>query len=262
MAKKKNTKHYENRIRILNDYQATKDPNFPNFPLGTDRTWNYGHAKNTFLYVIDMFSEVSVSFKAFVTNFSIDINYNLKEDSEQLDGTTFYDGQPGFKYSVSLQVPAPSLNDARVNSSRIEALITMINPVYGYSEPQYEPKYVLLGNLIQNGRYQKHRNITKSSEIFNYGLPCYINNFKYEIDTEMGFFEDNTSSNFKLYPKNYKFNLELFATTVEREVDGYVFQGVLANTNGVRGNKSDQHGEIANERAWPFGVSTIKLIGE
>ena len=258
MAKKKNTKYYENRIRILNDHQATKDPNHPNFPLGTDRTWNYSHTKNTFLYVYDVYSGISVGLKAFLTDFAIDVNYNLQEDGEQIEGVTFYDGQPGFKYSVGLQLPAASLNDAKVNSSRIEALITMMGPSENYDLPQYETKYVLLGNLIQNGRYKRDIKITNAKKITDYGLPCYIIKFKYDIDVEMGFFEDYTN-NFKLYPKNYKFNLEMFGTTTTKKIGDYQFEAVLANTNYYDGSKPDSHGEISDDRSWPFGVSVNTL---
>lgn len=257
-------KHYKNRIRILNDYQATKDPNFKNFPLGTDRTWNYSHTKNTFLYVYDDFQKISVSFKAFLTSFTMDVEYNAVEDGEQIDGTTFYDGQPGFKYSVGLEVPAISVNDARVNSARIEALMTMVQNSVGYEQAYEEKKRVLLGNLIQNGKYNKDIKITKRQQIVDYGLPCYIVNFKYDIDVDMGFFEDNTDGNIKLYPKNYKFNLELFGTSAETKLSSdsdATFQAVLANTNVYTGEKKADHGEIDAKRGWPFGASVISLIG-
>ena len=66
-------KHFKNRIRVLNDHQATKDPNFKNLPLGTDRSWNYGHAKNMFVYIADLNSQITVSFKAFLTSYAMDV---------------------------------------------------------------------------------------------------------------------------------------------------------------------------------------------
>ena len=260
-------KHYKNRIRILNDYQATKDPNFKDFPLGTDRTWNYSHTKNTFLYVYDFYSEISVSFKAFVTSFSMDVSYNIKEDKEQIDGTTFYSGQPGFKYSIGLEVPAVSHNDARVNSSRIESMITMVGPTIDTREPLKEEKFVLLGNLVQNGRYNKDLKITTGKQIMEYGLPCFILNFKYDVDVDMGFFEDYSDGDYKMYPKNYKFNLELFSTSIEKVHKNSgggetILRAVLANTNQRIGDTTLKHGEIDDKRGWPFGASTISLISE
>ena len=242
-------KHFKNRIRVLNDHQATKDPNFSKLPLGTDRSWNYGHAKNMFVYIADQNSEITVGFKAFLTSYSIDITYNIETSDDQLEGKSFYDTAPGFKYKVALDVPAISLNDAKVNSSRIEALAVMMQKSRGIVGESEEKKYVLMGNLVQNGNYIKHKSITKFKDVQNKGVPCYINKFKYDIDVEMGFFEDGN----KLWPKNYKFDLEILATTMPISVDGVIVEGVLANSNGATTSRFS-HREISKYRSWPFGV--------
>ena len=48
-------------IPILNEYQATRDTNFRGFRLGTDRSYNYSHEKESFLVIADAFSEMAVS---------------------------------------------------------------------------------------------------------------------------------------------------------------------------------------------------------
>jgi len=263
-------KHFKNRIRILNDYQATKDPNFRNFPLGTDRSWNYSHTKNTFIYIHDEPSRTTVSFKAFLTDFSIDINYNLEENAEQLDGVSYYDKYPGFKYNIGLQVPAVSLNDAKVNSARIEAMMTMVSPTWvNPANPFEELKYVVLGNLVQNGKITEFMNFDQGIEIAKYGVPCFINKFKYDIDVETGFFESYEDDNIKLFPKNYKISLELFASTqtqkfkenfgARRTIE---YEAVLANTSLYMDEVSAEHGEISKKRSWPFGVSVTPLVGQ
>ena len=119
-------KKFNGKFQVLNDFQASKDLN-----LGTDYSFNYATDKGIMLYIYDPKLECSISFKSFLKDFSI--SQTIKnEDADQVDGGVLRDlVGVGIVYSFTLQVPALSVNDARLNISRFEELDRMVSNNFG-----------------------------------------------------------------------------------------------------------------------------------
>ena len=205
---------YKDGIPILVNYQAAHDSNFRNFALGTDRSHNYSENKGVYLYMYDYKTQIAVGLKSFLTSF--DLSFQFETDKIK---TTDNDKEEvksiGANYKLSVKIPALSVNDARVNAARLDTLSIFMdysgnkkfktNSATGQPIiPSAEPIYVLLGNLINNGKYTKKIDITNSNDIKKYGIECYTKGFSYEVDLDMGFFEYDD----KLWPKSYTLNLD------------------------------------------------------
>ncbi len=231
-------KKFQSRFKILNEFQASKDLN-----LGTDYSFNYATDKGIMLYIHDPKLNSSISFKSFLKDFSI--SQTIKnEDAEQVDGGVLRDlVGVGIVYNFTLQVPALSVNDARLNISRFEELDRMVSNNFGIvgqtAVESERVRYVLLANLVNNGKYTKQHEITERQQIIEYGLPCYFYSSNYTIDTEMGYFEYKN----KLWPKAYDIKFSLIAKTAKDR----------GNKIGRGFNASGTLPRMANS-AWPFGV--------
>ena len=233
-------KKFQSRFKILNEFQASKDLN-----LGTDYSFNYATDKGIMLYIHDPKLDSSISFKSFLKDFSI--SQTIKnEDAEQVDGGVLRDlVGVGIVYNFTLQVPALSVNDARLNISRFEELDRMVSNNFGVvgntAVEAERVRYVLLANLVHNGKYTKKYEITTGNQIIDYGLPCYFYSSNYTIDTEMGYFEYKN----KLWPKAYDIKFSLIAKTAKN------------NGNKVgRGFNSEGKLPFAASETWPFGVES------
>tara|TARA_Y100001973_G_scaffold7455_1_gene10348 strand:+ start:964 stop:1671 length:708 start_codon:yes stop_codon:yes gene_type:complete len=234
-------KKFQSKFKVLNEFQASHTKQ----PLGADYSFNYATDKGIMLYVHDPKLESSISFKSFLKDFSI--SQTIKnEDSEQIDGGVLRDlVGVGIVYNFTLQVPALSVNDARFNIARFEELDRMISNNFGIvgsvAVEAERVRYVLLANLVHNGKYTKKHEITTEKHILEYGLPCYFYSSNYTIDTEMGYFEYKN----KLWPKAYDIKFSLITKT--------------ATNNGNKvGRGFNYKGELpfGASDSWPFGVKS------
>ena len=163
-------KKFQSSFKVLNEFQASKDLN-----LGTDYSFNYATDKGIMLYIHDPKLNSSISFKSFLKDFSI--SQTIKnEDAEQVDGGVLRDlVGVGIVYNFTLQVPALSVNDARLNLARFEELDRMVSNNFGRvgnaAVEAERVRYVLLANLVNNGKYTKKHEITEEGDILEYGLP-------------------------------------------------------------------------------------------
>tara|TARA_R100000030_G_scaffold1627_2_gene1448 strand:+ start:2815 stop:3624 length:810 start_codon:yes stop_codon:yes gene_type:complete len=265
---------YKSDVPILVNYQGAHDSNFPSFPLGTERSHNYSEAKGVFLYIYDDNAEYAVGLKAFLTDFSIDFTFDTEEVESGISSTTRVKSL-GIKYNVGITLPAISLNDARVNTARIDGLQNMINKVKRENQGQQiesiELQYILLSNLINNGDYSKLIDVKQSSTIIEYGIPGYITEFNANIEDDMGYFEFDG----RLWPKVYSISFVIIVQTIVPEedsdqtkliVDSYIPDTIESQTipllPGEMGPPMTQETVTSakinpSEKAggkWPFGV--------
>tara|TARA_R110000851_G_scaffold144137_1_gene283233 strand:+ start:294 stop:1085 length:792 start_codon:yes stop_codon:yes gene_type:complete len=261
---------YKSQIPILVNYQATHDSvNDKRFPLGTDYSYNYSNNKSCFLFIADTYSKTAIGLKSFLKSF----NFSLKLEHTDLDlieGKKHSVKSLGFSYSFEVSLPAVSVNDARVNATRLEMLDIMIKTsnntittvsipnnlddvLNGEAEspsftptniPLEERKLVLLSNLINNGKYTNKKSITTYDNLEKYGLQCYIDKLSYSAEVDMGFFEYRN----KLWPKVYSLKIDLVVPT---KVNDRSLIKVFTDEGGINPE------EINSGGTWPFGVKTL-----
>ena len=171
-----------------------------------------------------------LAFKAFLDSIKLiiskDGSWDVKKDN-LIPVFTPLSGKAG--YQITLNLPAHSSNESRNNLAKIAELQRMITPSNllpirqrsGGRGPATRLNIfrVLFRNLINSGS----GNIDATSapdnfnELIDMGLPCYIENVKYEPDLEMGFFSPVIGRSGTIdtgkYPKNIKLNLTLNIVT-------------------------------------------------
>lgn len=266
---------YKDQIPILVNYQGTHDPyNNPNLALGTDYSNTYSRNKSCLLYVADEYSQIAVGLKAFLKSFSISLKIE-HSDTQLIEGKKHNVENLGFTYSLEVVMPAVSVNDARVNADRLEMLEiilqgqsptnntgstgetipttnvgssnVILQAVQNLGQqtniPRDYKKFVLLSNLINNGKYTNKKSIETFENIKNYGLPCYIQGISYNAIVESGFFEYDR----KLWPKEYSLKLELTVLTKYENK-------FLCNVFNDDGTLQE---EYTTNGSWPFGVNTL-----
>lgn len=242
---------YRDDIPILVNYQGAHDSNFPSFPLGTEYSHNYSANKGVFFYIYDDQSKTAVGLKSFLTSFSMNVQFT-KEEIKTRDGILEQVKSVGLTYKVGIQLPAISVNDARVNAARVDALSVFLDRSGGTGDSAItidgeEKIYFLLGNLINNGKYTKKIDIKKASNIKKYAMQGFLKTFSYTVDTEMGFFEYDG----KLWPKLYTFDLDIIAKPKQAESETAVSPKKLFSNFKEDGSLTE---ELAPSGSFPFGV--------
>lgn len=232
------------QYKILHDFQSSKD-----LALGTDYSYDYVKDNGIMLYLYNDADEndiISLSFKTFLESFSIsfDVQYDGGEEAEANVG------QPkdfSINYDIKLKIPSISLNDARVNASRLEELNALISPRYIDFDSELVPintshnTRVLLANLIHNGSYKEQHLINTPALIKKYGLRCFIEQIDFSGDVEQGYFEAYNRLFFKSYDLNLK--LQVFLQIDEQINDKKYVVGF-----------SDSGYLPDDIKTWPFGV--------
>lgn len=271
---------------LLNEYQYTSDPNYKGFPLGTEYSHDYSHNKESYLLISDEKSQLTVSLKAFIRDFSITFNYT-SEDQRPIGGHLERTTKLGFIYDFSLDVPALSVDDAMVNAARIDAIKIMMDKTSGGSTKKttkpttgttgesqtppgpatttppastgqtHEQKLVLLSNLIHNGNYTKQVVIRNYAELSEYALRCYLEKFTFKPNLEMGFFEyAQYDDNSLLFPKVYEVSFSLIANPLFNTKPKAKAKRIISHFTGKPGKIEPN--EFTSDGTWPFGVKTIK----
>ena len=245
----------KSRFQVLNDFQSSKS-----LALGKDYSFDYAGSRNMMLYILDEneklgrteTSSVSlVSFKCFLESFSIKFGVVFAEE-ETNEGSAKEPEDFSCDYEITLNVPAASVNDSRVNLARLEEVVRMClsgmfvlqdeEDDFGALEGGVGEKRVLLANLIHNGHYKKFHEIASQQTVRKYGMRCYFANASFDVDMESGFFEYKN----KLFPKAYKLTLNL---DLSFDVDTQISDNRYLCGFGEDGAYDDQ-----DVKTWPFGV--------
>ena len=259
-------------IPILNEYQATTDYSFQGFRLGTDRTYNYSHEKESFLMIADKTSEMTVSFKSFLKDFNISFKFDANTIKNVGGGQTQEVKSVGVTYNVSIDIPAVSVDDAMVNAARLDAIMIMLDKTVAATPPSTpsssegidselgqnngaieERKFVLLSNMINNGKYTSVKNIRTYKDLIKYALECQITKFDFSPNLEMGFFEyDYKSKGMRLFPKVFEASFEIIALIKPSDgTNNYLFHPFNSD-----GSVNDINEITKKNASWPFGVKT------
>ena len=242
---------YKDDIPILVNYQGAHDPNFPSFPLGTDYSHNYSDDKGVFFYIYDENSAIAIGLKSFIKDFSISFQF-AADELKSPEGNVEKIKSIGVSYKITLDIPAISVNDARVNATRLEALDTMLNKTNSFTdggetaEPSEETKLILLSNLIHNGKYTKKIEVSRATHLLKYGLPVFLSDLSFKAEVDMGFFEYYG----QLFPKVFSLSLDFLAPAklADRNSSKKLF-----NSFGKGGTIKD---ELTRNGTFPFGVNT------
>ena len=147
----------------------------------------------------------TISFKAFVTNFSDKYECNWTETRAfgRMDPLTTYQGT-GRKIAIEWDIPSYSLGEARRNLNNCSKLIRAMYPSYagdaGVSTLQTPPYFkVKFMNLISNSRGSEGGSAGES------GLFCTIAGFDFNPDLEAGVYVKGAA----IFPKVIKANIEM-----------------------------------------------------
>jgi hypothetical protein len=154
-----------------------------------------------------------VSFKAFLSEFNMKINYAHTQEDEVEGGTvekTMATG-PEISYSVGLTLVAHSLTEAKLNLSRINEVNKMYSQIAdptGLSDvltiEAMDHFIIQYSNLI-SADYKKKINYFDKETLLTQGVPGYITSFDFTVNKEIGMFEEGG----KLFPKLIDFKFEL-----------------------------------------------------
>ena len=149
-----------------------------------------------------------------------DLKYTIDKETETLSekdkqGTVYIEKVSTVSMSLSLDVPANSVQEAKHNLLRISEIMRMISTntvVTGTSTENSTNSriYILFSNLISRGGFKNPDTITSFSSLKKYGLPGYIKDFDYTPDVEAGFFLDNQYR----APRNIKVSITMSIETI------------------------------------------------
>ena len=93
---------------------------------GVDGSSQYANQKHAHFSIIDLRNKESVSFKAFLSSFSINVDHGY--DDEKSEGPKErYKKASLFSYSLELDVPSHSVNEARNNLAKFSAFERLIS---------------------------------------------------------------------------------------------------------------------------------------
>ena len=194
-----------------------------------------------------------VSFPAFLSSFSITADYgvSLEKIAAASDLPIVAQGATIFNYSLAIDIPSTTLNEAIENYKNIQMLINGVrHPNNPRSFKEYTNYfYVSLSNLIQNGNLAgpKVVRVTNSDETKFYGVKCIIATITNNPAVDMGFFEHNGYQ----YPKSYTLNLELLVKSDFTTNDNSKYIAASFNKKGKYNPEDTKY--------WPFGIKVFSL---
>ena len=171
-----------------------------------------------------------LKFKAFITDFSRLTQTNYEENLyATAKAPRYIKGAIENQIRISFDVPAHSVNEARLNLEKIQYMcqnfLSVREGMEGYSRisNQYTI-HVLFSNLIHKVG-SKNFTADNFSEVETRGEECIFTDFSFEIDTESGFFEGDASYGGlgKLIPRKVSITMGLVPiikkTTTETEAE-------------------------------------------
>ena len=166
-------------------------------PTYTDGTEIQGNRKNQWIEFYHIPTGRSVSFKAFLTDFSDDYksNWNLETVMGRMDPLPTFTNTTR-TISVGWDVPAATGPEAEQNFERVQTLNDMLYPVYENGIMAGGPLFkVRMMNFVKDG---SSSGISGASES---GLIAIIDGFSFNPDLDAGFIELTGG---RVFPKNIK----------------------------------------------------------
>ena len=166
-------------------------------PTYTDGTEIQGNRKNQWIEFYHIPTGRSVSFKAFLTDFSDDYksNWNLETVMGRMDPLPTFTNTTR-TISVGWDVPAATGPEAEQNFERVQTLNDMLYPVYENGIMAGGPLFkVRMMNFVKDG---SSSGISGASES---GLIAIIDGFSFNPDLDAGFIEYSRG---RVFPKNIK----------------------------------------------------------
>ena len=162
-----------------------------------DGTEIQGNRKNQWIEFYHITSGQSVSFKAFLTNFSDDYksNWNLETVMGRMDPLPTFTNTTR-TITVDWDVPAATGPEARQNFERVQKLNDMLYPSYENGVMVGAPLFkVRMMNFIKDGTSSGISGADQS------GLIAIIDGFSFNPDLDAGFIEASAG---RVFPKNIK----------------------------------------------------------
>lgn len=159
-----------------------------------------------------------LKFKAFVTDFSRTAESSYEEEAFAVsDSPRYIKGAIKNQIKLTFDVPAQSMNEARINLQRVQELcrffLSSREDLKKFTHnPEYYTVYVQFSNFIHKYGGLKGMSDTYE-EVVKHGEKCIFTGFSFEIDVESGFFEGDenidSEDKGKLIPKKMSITMEL-----------------------------------------------------
>lgn len=249
------------------------------------------------LYIGSAATERMIAFTAFIDSYKINLQKKVDETSEEDKTTTFFTDVAGnLSISLSINIPAHSVNESVNNIAKIEELQRLVrvgnwgnsnSTVFNVSKTSSVNKPLLLvhfANLITNSRAVKSFEINSFKDLLSKGFTCYVDVVSFEPDVDAGFFEfhhgnpKDKDRNF-LYPKNIKLTLDLKYESVsvfnrydtlrnKQAIESFTIDGIFKTVQyAERDPKTDEVtgrilSVIIDDGVFPFHSDGIKNYGE
>lgn len=202
---------------------------FSSFSKGADATNNLANSAGLYIDIYSTAAKARVAFKAFLKEFTE--NFDVKLESEQdADGVTLQHNKGVTReISISIAIPAFSVDEAKMNLRNVNLLTQMMHPTgiidtngnVTSNDIQTQTFKIRFLNLIV-GADARHDAIGSA---FSSGLDGYIDNLKYTFvsdDEGGGFLADRgrgrkTFDGF-VYPKLISLQFNFYPTFIEPPV--------------------------------------------
>lgn len=247
------------------------------------------------LHIGSAATERMIAFTAFIDSYKINLQKKVDETSEEDKTTTFFTDVAGnLSISLSINIPAHSVNESANNIAKIEELQRLVragswgnrsSSTYNVSKISSVNKPLLLvhfANLITNSRAVKSFKINSFKDLLSKGFTCYVDVVSFEPDVDAGFFEfhhgnpKDKNRNF-LYPKNIKLTLDLKYESVsvfnryntltnKNTIESFTINGQFKSVDYAERNENDEvTGDIisvkVDDGVFPFHSDGIKNYG-
>ena len=229
---------------------------------GVDGSSQYANQKHAHFSIIDLSNNQSVSFKAFISSFSINVDHGY--DDEKSEGPKErYKKASLFSYTLELDVPSHSTNEARNNLAKFSAFERMIS--VGSNEVTqrrqngegliYPDLAFAMANLIQDGTFRLGDSYDSSG--VNHTKPIYgiVKDLSFTPSLDDGFYEfDN-----KIIAKHYKLSIKidlLLRSYYGIFINGFDDAGHYTEDAGTQAIE-DGNNTVSNLNTapyWPFGI--------
>lgn len=222
--------------------------------ITSDDSIGYAEDSKAIVYFAHEVSKRAVGFKAFLNNFSLNVDFGVDEEKTTMSPIAqVYQGASTFNYSVDISVPGFSAMESKANLAKFQELSRYIVNRKSFNladDEKVSYVYVLFANLIQNGLYSNAssgtRDIKNWQAIKDFGAKCYITSINFEADIEAGFFDIDSL----LVPKSYNLSMTLFLQPEFKDSAGSLRYSVM----GFVPEEDSIYNEL-DTVYWPFGIT-------
>ena len=231
--------------------------------FGKDGSETYMDSRSLMFYIFDFNTKRVVSFKPFIETLGYAFNYELADDvvtALYRDATTKRAKGMNVQYSFSLNLISHSLSEAKLNLSKVHELVKFKsittkdetgNDLLTFGQNTFG---IYLSNLVSNGRVENGAgNPSTEDEFAKSALFGYIESFKIDESSELGFFEIEG----RLYPKIIKLSFDLLVSfRAIKEV--LSFYDVNPENDVFLPFKSDGSYYSSDIKYWPFSITSAR----